>query len=403
MSLDEPTWIDQAVERGWRVGYFGKWHLGTDGPTRRGAHGHDPKTDPGKPYDPATSQFSYASMAARYEAQSKTLIEGRAPFWGVARGDKESFQPFSSAQAGIRFLEEWAARKSGQPFFLTVSSAPPHFPHILPREYADKARALEAQLPASIGDAFENKPPFHSMPWWPCMDTRPIGREEWRTIIAFSHAHIMMVDEAIGRLLDALDRLGLAEETAVVFTADHGDMEGAHNRFDKGPYFYEEVWRIPLVVRWPGRPAARQDAFVSILDVGQTLFGLIGAGADPAKPRSGCDLAPLVGASVRPDRWPQEAYGVYDLYNGMSFAVRAIRDERYKYVWNPQAMDEFYDLAADPAEMCNLDGLDAARPQRDRLRARLFEWINKTGDDLPERVAALPPAGTILATGEMGP
>ena len=152
------------------------------------------------------------------------------------------------------FLKEWAAGDRDKPFFLTVSSAEPHFPHFLPEKYAAIAEQLKPsiQLPTSIDDDCDGRPWFHATPWWPCMDTSVLDEDEWRTVIAYSHAHIMLVDEAIGRVLDALDDLGLSESTTVIFTSDHGDMEGAHNRFDKAAYFYEEVWRIPLIIRTPG-------------------------------------------------------------------------------------------------------------------------------------------------------
>jgi len=72
--------------------------------------------------------------------------------------------------------------------------------------------------------------------------------------------HCTLVDEAIGRILDALAATGRADNTVVVFTADHGDTDGAHNRFDKGAYFYEEVWRIPLTIAMPGVAPAEQSA-----------------------------------------------------------------------------------------------------------------------------------------------
>lgn len=404
MPLSERTWIDEAAGLGYHVGYFGKWHLGPVNPEARGAHRFNPGVEVSRvPYDPAVSEYSYERMAEMYGRQGEALARGRAPFWGDIATPKDKVQPFPVMEAGMRFLDEWAAGSRQDPFFLTVSSSPPHFPHYLPAEYGELAGELSTRLPASLGDTFNGKPWFQNRPWWPCMDTDPIDEAEWHTVIAYSHAHIAMVDEAIGRVLDAVDRLGLADSTTVVFTADHGDMEGAHNRFDKGPYFYDEVWRIPLVVRAPERQGAVQDAFVSLLDVGETLFGLVGSEPDPSRPRLGRDLRALVGASERPAGWRQEAYGVYDLYNGMSFAVRAIRDERHKYVWNPQDVDELYDFDRDPHEMTNLAADPACTGVRDRLRVRLLDWLAETGDPFADRVDDLPAAGTVLATGRPGP
>jgi arylsulfatase A-like enzyme len=408
MSMDERTWIDEAARLGRHVGYFGKWHLGSNNPEARGAHRFDPHVEAPKTgaLNPKNQPFSYDLIKERYAEQGRRqLVRGRAPFWGETRAPKEKSMPFPVMAKGVGFLEEWAAGTRDKPFFLTVSSTQPHFPHHLPEEYARIADRLRdtIKLPASLEDDCAGRPWFHSTPWWPCMDTSVLDRDEWRTVVAYSHAHIMLVDEAIGRILDALERLGLSESTTVVFTADHGDMEGAHNRFDKGPYFYEEVWRIPLIVRKPSAPAATQNAFVSILDVGQTLFSLIGSEPNLDRPRSGRNLLPLTGASSAPKQWLQLAYGVYDLYNGINFAVRAIRDERWKYVWNPQETDELYDLASDPHEMTNrIDDADAAK-MRDRLREQLLGWLDDIGDDLPSRVNDLPPAGTVMATGKPGP
>ena len=104
-----------------------------------------------------------------------------------------------------------------------------------------------------------------------------------------------------------------------------------------------------------------------------------------------------------PADWRQRVYGYYDLCNGMSFAVRAIRDERWAYVWNPQSVDELYDMDSDPTQLQNRIDDPACAGQRARLRAELDEWMASTGDDLPARAADLPAAGTIMATGEMGP
>lgn len=407
LPLEQRTWLDEAVRRGRQVGYFGKWHLGRVNPEARGAHACDPSVEVNaRPYDPERDDFSYERARQQYERQAATLLaKGRASFWGELADPAAVPEPFRIMERGVRFLEAWAGGDRAQPFLLTLSSNPPHFPHYLPAAYARAAdrRAPHVRLPASLSDGFAGKPPFHARPWWPCMDTSCLDEAEWRTVIAYSQAHLSLVDEAIGRVLAALARLGLAESTTVVFVADHGDMQGAHNRFDKGPYFYDEVWRIPLIIRRPGTPPATQDAMVSILDLGATLFGLVDAPDGGDRPRDGRDLCSLVGGGARPDDWPQTAYGVYDLYNGMSFAARAIRDERWSYVWNPQSLDELYDHHTDPAQMTNLAGRPEHAEIRERLRGRLMAWLRETGDPLPERAAGLPPAGTILATGRPGP
>jgi len=402
---DEVTWIDEGVRRGFHMGYFGKWHLGPDGPIHRGAHAHSPHFEPNaRVYDPATSDYSYENCKRREEERAaKILVRGRPFFWGELRHGKEQTPAFRIMRKGVEFLQERARGGIEKPFFLTVSSNPPHFPHYLPPEYAALADGLEVELPANIGDDFGGKPWWHGRPWWPCMDTAGFSEEEWRRIVAYSWAHIMLVDEAVGQVLDALDRLKLAERTVVVFVGDHGDMQGAHNRFDKGAYFYEEVWRIPLVVRHPDFSPVVQESFVSILDVGRTLFSLLGARDGAGAERSGRDIAPLLGRSSPAPGWPQVAYGVYELYNGMSFAIRAVRDRRFKYVWNPQDVDELYDLETDPHELRNLAGDPSLAGEQARLRGILFDWMRTIGDDLPERAPSLPPAGTIVATGKPGP
>ncbi len=406
MPLDQKTWIDEAVRMRYHVGYYGKWHLGHINPEKRGAHGFDPGVEiRSKPYDPQTGDHTYQKTVAQYDKQTERLIRGRAPFWGDSPQSKENVQPFPTVNRGVKFLESWARGDQKNPFFLTVSSAPPHFPHHLPEEYVKIAEDLRArvELPANLRDNCEGRSWFHAIPWWGCMDTSHFDDEEWKTAIAYSHAHIAMVDEAIGRVLDALDRLDLSDSTTVVFASDHGDMEGAHNRFDKGAYFYEEVWRVPLIIRAPNATPATQEAFVSLLDIGETLFCLICAESSVDQPREGRNLLPLVGTQSRPSDWPQVAYGVYYRYNGYSFEVRAIRNARYKYVWNPQAMDEFYDLQTDPHEMKNLSGQAQISAIENDLRDQLVKWLRGIGDDLPDRLDQLLPAGTIIATGQQGP
>ena len=234
------------------------------------------------------------------------------------------------------------------------------------------------------------------------MDTAALDEGKWRRAIAAPWGHMTMVDAMIGDILRTLEQSGLEEETLIVFGADHGDMCGEHNRFDKGAYFYEEAIRVPLIIRPPGGNAVRQPAHVSLIDLGATLFAAIGEETH-ARGTQGRNLLPLIGSSTEPEDWPREAFATYHRYNGMSFECRCIRTERHKYVWNMQEVDELYDLEQDPIEMNNLSGNPAYAEIEADLAGRVRRWLEETGDPVPDRIGDLPKAGTIIFTGEAGP
>lgn len=398
LGLTHPTWLDAAVQHGYHTGYHGKWHLGPNGPVDHGLHSHDGPIETNRPpYDPATSQFSYEQTLASERERVAQLERGEPYFWGVKSTPASQTPEFRLADRGRRFLSDWDAAGRSQPFCLTLSWQGPHFPHYLPPDYAARAEALieTMDLPANLHDTFDRKPAHHAQAWWPSMDTSMLDDDGWRRVRAYAALHNTLVDAAIGQVLDELDSRGLTDSTMVIFCADHGDTNGAHNRFDKGAYFYEEVWRIPLLIAEPDVPDADQPAWCSLLDVSETLFRTLG---QPAGERPGRDLRPLLGGARADATFPAEVLGVYDRYNGHSFAVRALRDERYKYVWNPQAIDELYDLESDPAELVNRLGDPALAAVEQRLRKRLFERLAELGDDLPGQVDELPAAGTVLVT-----
>ena len=127
-------------------------------------------------------------------------------------------------------------------------------------------------------------------------------------------------------------------------------MEGAHDCFDKGAHFYEEVWRILLIIRTPDTVPAIQEAYISLLDICQTLFSLINDEILTDHPKEGRNLLSLLGTSQRPPNWEQPACGVYYNYNGYSFEVCVIRNKLYKYVWSPQDVNGLYDLDTIPTK-----------------------------------------------------
>lgn len=402
LSLSERTWLDAGVSSDYHLGYYGKWHLGADGPIERGVHRH-PESIEGhfKPYEPKESDYSFTKWQKKYEADGKVIIKGKAPYYGTTNSSIEDSNPFVVASQANKFLDEYDAMASDKPFFLTVSINDPHFPHYLPEAYVAANKSPEIPLPINLNDAFENKPDFQNKAWWPSMEVAGLDDEGWKEVIRFAYTHRMMVDDALGSVLDKLEALQLGDKTTVVFVSDHGDMCGAHNRFDKGPYFYDEVWRIPLIVKQPGNVHKVEEAMVSILDVGATIFDLAEGVSDQSL--AGKSLLPFVKGSGRADDWKDEVYGMYDNYNGMSFRIRAVRDADYKYVYNPQSVDELYDLNRDCGELENLIGKKELMKVQQLLQKKLQDWMRDIEDPLLDEIEGLPEAGTIVVLDKPGP
>lgn len=159
-------------------------------------------------------------------------------------------------------------------------------------------------------------------------------------------ARIEYVDMQLGRLLDALDAAGRADDTVVIFTADHGENMGRHGIWGK-MNFYEEAQRIPLYVRQPGGEARVIDTPVSLVDLLPTLADL--GGADVTFPIDGHSLAPLLAGKTQPSRTVFSEYHGYRAPGGLYMTL--VND--FKYCHNVNEPDELYDLRTDPQEVDN--------------------------------------------------
>ena len=192
---------------------------------------------------------------------------------------------------------------------------------------------------------------------------------------------LTLYDHQIGRVLAVLDELGLADDTLVGYTADHGDMCGSHGMIDKQYIMYDDVVRVPLIVRWPGRiaPGGVCDAMtINTLDLPYTFVGA--AGGQPPATFAGRDLLAGVDGTD-----PQPRQDVYAIFVGNQFGLlsqRMVRDRRFKYVWNSTAQDELYDLQNDPGEITNLAQCPEHAGELQRLRHRLVHWMDETDDKL---------------------
>ena len=192
---------------------------------------------------------------------------------------------------------------------------------------------------------------------------------------------IKAVDDNLGRVLAYLENNGLAENTIVVYTSDQGFYLGEHGWFDKR-FMYEESFRTPLIVRWPGEVVAgtRNTELVQNVDFAQTLLEAVGI--SPPADMQGQSLLPLLRGEEA--TWRDAIYYHYYEYPGIHAVKRhyGVRTDRYKLIHFYHDIDEWelYDLEKDPQEMQNLYGDPEYADVRTRLHRRLKELQEEYGD-----------------------
>jgi len=288
------------------------------------------------------------------------------------------------AERMLARLEDCAADPA-RPFFLKCSFPDPHHPFTPPGRYWGLYDPREIELPASWNLDRAKAPPH--LRW--ALDQRDSGKaakhspalfacseREAREATALTYGMISMVDDAIGRILDRLKALGLAENTIVMFTADHGDYMGDHQLMLKGPMHYQALVRVPFIWREPdGGARGRRSALASTLDIARTV--LERAGLEPYQGLQGLSLLPSVNGS-RDGRdavlIEEEGQRVYLSFNSR-VRVRTLVTERHRLsLYDGVEWGELYDLAGDPHELDNLWD----DPQSAGLRAALTERLART-------------------------
>ncbi len=379
LDLKQTTLIEWAKRQGYFTGYFGKWHLGLDGPIRRGADRY-----PASGFDRTRNPPGKVMLKPDFSAPKKYYAKGAAfeekpGFYLTAHGSYEDSEVARLARSGAAFLEE--AARQPRSFFLTVSFNAVHPPYQVAPPFHQMYDWRQVRLPANLHDSFANKPAYQNDILWPFHDTAHMSEDDWRRSIAFYRGFISQLDRGLGAILDSLRAGGWWDNTLVVLVADHGDMNGAHNRFDKGPYCYDEILRIPLLVRAPGLQPRDVRRHVSSIDLNRTLAEWMGAQPDEPNLDSR-SLWPLMQRGDAAWDGPDQAFYRYEWYNGRWFGIRAIRTPDWKYCFNPAGVDALYDLKADPAEMHNLAVANPAPAVLASLQRRLLEHLRAVGDKM---------------------
>jgi arylsulfatase A-like enzyme len=365
---DVPTFIEPLHEAGYFLGYVGKWHVNQfRGPLDYGFDEYVPesayaawRTGQGLPPHP----FEYAWFGKR---DPHIGPEQSRLAWG--------------ADQTLRLLARMA--QEDRPFFIRWDPSEPHLPNVVPEPYFSMYPPETIPPWPSYPDPLVGKPYIQAQQRW-SWHVEDKTWDDWAHMVSAYLGTVSLLDAQLGRVLDGLEALGLAENTLVVYTTDHGDMCGGHGMVDKHNVMYDDVVRVPMIVRWPGhtRPGSACEAFVSnSLDLAPTFCEV--AGASVPETFTGQSLVPLLEGGQTNGR-----EDILCTYHGNQFGLfsqRMVRDRRWKYVWNPTALDELYDIESDPGELHNLAGDPGYRDELMRLRHRLVAWMESTGDILLNR------------------
>lgn len=366
---------------GYDLGHVGKWHVGrTTGPSELGFDGvHYPG------WGNAVDHPDYLAYLEQHDLPKFSLqSEVRGTFPNHQPGNllagrldqpvQATFE-YYLAERTIERLREHS--RTGRPFYLACHWFGPHLPYCLPDAYYDMYDPADVVLPASITEDFAGKPKVqeHYSDHW-TVDS--FSLDEWRKLIAVYWGYVTLIDEQVGRVLDALDDLGLADDTAVTFTADHGEFTGAHRLHDKGPAMYDDIYRIPLLARIPGGVGGHVEGRIATLtDLPATFCDL--AGVDVPDYYDGRSLVPILRGDEVSD-WPDVFVGEFHGHH-FPYPQRMLRTPEAKLVINPPDVNELYDLVADPNEMVNRYDDPAYAEVRESMLARLYTELRDRGDN----------------------
>ena len=375
---DMPVLGKRLRDAGYHTAYSGKWHCGPEEDIRRLGYDEGPRpSDARAPEIPKVADYPKIDPVIRRWARGPTVYSA------VTTADGDDFLEIWYCHRAQEWLRRHAAERPDQPFLCFLSMPGPHWPCVVPERYAALYDWRTVPLPGNLDDPLDGKPAAQRVYREEAGDSVTVTDDEWRKCLARYYAFTTLIDDHFGQTLDVLEEIGQAQDTLVVYLADHGDIMGAHRLFDKGPFMYEETAAIPLLMRWPAGAAAGMAVapFVSTIDVLPTV--LEAAGLPIPDGLDGRSLWPLM-RGERPADWPDDAYsqffghgegrGLYD--------VRMLRTERYKLVYYPHDVDELYDEHEDPWELRNLAALPEYQPLREDLQTRLERRMEQAGDPL---------------------
>lgn len=269
----------------------------------------------------------------------------------------------------VRWLQEEAPKHTDKPWVLFVSLVCPHFPLIAPPEFYDLYPESEVALPPLYDAAGRPTHPYYAAMRYCINYDKYFDEASIRRAVAGYLGLCSFVDSNVGKLMDALDLTGLAANTRVIYTSDHGEALGKRGLWGKSTMF-EESAAIPLVMAGPNIPAGRRvGTLTSLVDCAPTIMDAVGAMRAPEDASlPGRSLFEIM-AGAEPDRVAFSEYHAAASPTGTFM----LREGRYKLVYFVGMTPQLFDLETDPDETRDLSASADHAGVRARLEARLRE------------------------------
>lgn len=343
LTPDDYTWVRDIKEHEYHTGHIGKWSINPEY----------------SPYYFGFDDYVSDSEYNDFRKQEYPHIKFCNGFFGEVDSIplKHSHTHWIADKA-IQMMEQYTSNSNNndnkqQPWLISIDFSEPHLPCRPSEPFAGMYDPLTIPIWPSFEENFNNKPYIQKQQLY-SWGIENFTWSDWAPIVSRYYGIISQMDDAIGRIVDRLDSLGIANNTIVIYTADHGDMCGSHRMIDKHYVLYDDIVRVPLIVKWPGviKPDAVCNEFIChSLDIPPTILDI--AGIMGKEFFQGTSLLPLL-EKEKVDGWRKFAVSTY---NGQQFGLytqRMIRTKEWKYIWNTVDVDELYNLEEDPFELNNV-------------------------------------------------
>ncbi|TFF94739.1 MAG: DUF229 domain-containing protein [Promethearchaeota archaeon] len=295
----------------------------------------------------------------------------------------------------VHFFENYAdSDHADKPFFLHCSFPDPHHPVCPPGKYKDLYSPEQIDLPSNFDDAETlMEHPYLGEhlknPRFRQLIPQPISEEEAKMFTALTYGSISMIDDGVGQILRALEKSGMAENTMVIFTSDHGDYGGDHGLILKGPAHYRGIINMPLLWKIPGiTKNTTYQPLISTIDLPKTILNLLGIRKRYHSPYfQGYDFTPIFKDPSKKIRKHVLIEHDEELAKDTILRLRTLVTETHRLTLydSEENLGDLFNYQEDDAEVQNLWGTH--KELRDQLNEELLREIIRLRPRLPERAA----------------